>query len=123
MNNDTRLYHNPGCSKSRAALDVLRARGVEPRVIAYLDDPPTDAELGWLLKAMPGLSARDMVREGEPEFSALGLSPASSDEELIAAIARHPRLMERPIFVHQGRAVIGRPPERVLALLDNDTLK
>lgn len=119
MKDDSRLYHNPRCSKSRAALELLRARGIEPRIVAYLDDPPTAAELR-ALTAMPGLGVRTLLREGESEYAALGLGAASSDQELIEAMAQHPRLIERPIFVHRGRAVLGRPPERVLELLDDD---
>ena len=114
----TRLYHNPRCSKSRGALELLRERGVEPHIVAYLDTPPSEDELQQLL-AMLGLSARDLLRTGENEYAELGLDdPSLSDQRIIAAMAAHPRLMERPVFVHGGRAVIGRPPERVLELLD-----
>ena len=119
METDTRLYHNPRCSKSRAALELLRERGIEPRIVAYLDDPPTADELRRLA-SMTGSGAHDLVRQGEPEYSALNLGPASSNDELITAMAQHPRLIERPIFVHAGRAVVGRPPERVLDLLDEN---
>lgn len=119
METDTRLYHNPRCSKSRAALELLRERGIEPRIVAYLDEPPTAAELRRLV-SMTGSGAHDLVRAGEAEYAALNLGPASSDDELIAAMAQHPRLIERPIFVRAGRAVIGRPPERVLDLLDDE---
>ena len=114
---DTRLYHNPRCSKSRGALELLRERGIEPRVIAYLETPPTAAELHELLQLL-ALPARALLRTGEEEYAALGLAePTKSDDELIDAMATHPRLIERPIFVHGGRAVIGRPPETVLELL------
>jgi arsenate reductase (glutaredoxin) len=113
----SRLYHNPRCSKSRGALELLRERGIEPRIMAYLDQPPSIAELQDLLR-MLGTGARSLLRDGEPEYTELGLSDASLDEDaLIAAMAAHPRLIERPVFVHNGRAVIGRPPERVLELL------
>lgn len=116
--NDTRLYHNPRCSKSRGALELLRERGIEPLVIAYLDTPPSAAELRALLGAL-GLPARELLRTGEDEYDALGLGDESLPESaLIDAMVQHPRLIERPIFVHGGRAVIGRPPERVLELLD-----
>ena len=119
METDTRLYHNPRCSKSRAALELLRERGIEPHIVAYLDEPPTAADLRRLVSMM-GSGAHDLVRQGEPEYSTLNLGPASPDDELITAMVQHPRLIERPIFVHAGRAVIGRPPERVLDLLDNE---
>ncbi|KQY51325.1 arsenate reductase (glutaredoxin) [Lysobacter sp. Root494] len=115
--NDTRLYHNPRCSKSRGALELLHERGIEPRVIAYLETPPTAEELRELLR-MLGLPARALLRSGEDEYEALGLAdPALSEDALIATMVAHPRLIERPIFVHHGRAVIGRPPEQVLGLL------
>lgn len=116
--NDTRLYHNPRCSKSRGTLELLRERGIEPRIVAYLDTPPSADELRGLL-AMLDLPARDLLRSGETEYAELGLADANkSEDELIDAMASHPRLIERPIFVHHGRAVLGRPPERVLDLLD-----
>ena len=114
---DTRLYHNPRCSKSRGALEILHEQGIQPRVVTYLDTPPTADELAELLK-MLALPARALLRTGEDEYAALGLAdPSLSEETLVAAMARHPRLIERPIFVHNGRAVIGRPPEQVLTLL------
>lgn len=117
MSHDTCLYHNPRCSKSRGALELLRENGIEPRIVAYLDSPPSAAELRSLL-SMLQVPARAILREGEPEYAELALGdPDKSDEDLIAAMVSHPRLLERPIFVHEGRAVIGRPPERVLELL------
>jgi arsenate reductase len=114
---DTRLYHNPRCSKSRGALELIHERGIEPRVIAYLDTPPTRDELRELLRLL-ALPARALLRTGEDEYAALGLADASlSEDALIDAMVAHPRLIERPIFVHAGRAVIGRPPEQVLTLL------
>ena len=114
---DTRLYHNPRCSKSRGALELLQERGIQPRVIAYLETPPSADELRALLRLLD-LPARALLRSGEDEYAALGLAdPALSDDALIEAMSAHPRLIERPIFVHGGRAVIGRPPEQVLTLL------
>lgn len=114
---DIRLYHNPRCSKSRGALELLNERGIQPRVIAYLDTPPSADELRDLLR-MLAQPARALLRTSEEEYAALGLADASlSEDALIAAMAAHPRLIERPIFVHNGRAVIGRPPEQVLDLL------
>jgi arsenate reductase len=114
---DTRLYHNPRCSKSRGALELLNERGIQPRVIAYLETPPDADELRELLR-MLALPARALLRTGEDEYASLGLAdPSLSEEALIAAMVAHPRLIERPIFVHGGRAVVGRPPEQVLQLL------
>lgn len=114
----TRLYHNARCSKSRGALELLEARGLAPEVVFYLDTPPSADELRALL-ALLGLPARQLLRTGEPEFKELRLDdPSLDDTALIAAMAAHPRLIERPVFVHSGRAVIARPPEKVLELLD-----
>lgn len=116
--NRSRLFHNPRCSKSRGALELLRERGVEPEIVPYLEHPPSPTELRALLQLL-GIGPRDLLRTGEAEYSDLGLDdPALSDEALITAMSTHPRLIERPIFVHDGRAVIGRPPERVLELLN-----
>ena len=115
---DTSSYwHNPRCSKSRAALELLRERGVEPELVDYLGEPPSEEDLRRLLRQLQ-LSPRELLRIGEAIYAELGLgNPGVSDEALIAAMVEHPRLIERPIFVHAGRAVIGRPPERVLELL------
>jgi arsenate reductase len=113
----TRLYHNARCSKSRGALELLQERGIQPEVVYYLETPPTADELR-AIAAQLGRPVRAMLRTGEEEYTALRLAdPALDDEALIAAMAAHPRLIERPIFVHGGRAVIGRPPEQVLTLL------
>lgn len=115
--NDAVLYHNPRCSKSRAALELLASRGVKPAIVRYLDQPPDAAALRALLDKL-GLPARALLRTGEDEYRALKLADPSLDEAaLIEAMAAHPRLIERPIFVRGNRAVIGRPPERVLELL------
>jgi arsenate reductase len=112
-----RLYHNSRCSKSRAALELLQARGIEPEVIHYLETPPDAGALRELL-ALLGLPARALLRTTEAEYAELQLDdPTLPDETLLAVMALHPRLIERPIFVHRDRAVIGRPPERVLELL------
>lgn len=113
----TKLYHNNRCSKSRGALQLLNERGIEPELVHYLETPPSPAELRELLR-MLGMGARGLVRTGEPEYAELGLAdPSLGEDALIAAMVAHPKLIERPIFVHDGRAVIGRPPERVLDIL------
>lgn len=111
------LLHNPRCSKSRAALALLEEQGVAPRIVDYLETPIDAAGIRRLLVLL-GIPARDLLRKGEKEYVALGLNdPAIGEDELVAAMAAHPRLIERPIFVDGERAVIGRPPERVLELL------
>jgi arsenate reductase len=114
---DLILYHNPRCSKSRGALELLQARGMEPTIVRYLDTPPSEAELHALLAKL-GLSARQLLRTGEEEYQSLALADtALTDAQIIAAMARHPRLIERPILIAGDKAVIGRPPEKVLELL------
>lgn len=111
------LYHNPRCSKSRGALELLQARGFEPTLMRYLETPPSASELRELLAKL-GLSARQLLRTDEEEYRSLGLDENQLDESrLIEAMSAHPRLIERPILVVGDRAVVGRPPERVLELL------
>jgi len=114
---DLILYHNPRCSKSRAALELLQARGLEPEVVRYLDTPPSADTLRDLLGRL-GISARALLRTGEDEYKALNLAdPALSEQALIDAMASHPKLIERPILVRGDKAVIGRPVENLLELL------
>lgn len=111
------LYHNPRCSKSRSALQLLEERDLQPVVVHYLDTPPSAAQLREVLEKL-GLPPRQLLRSGEDEYRELGLAnQALSDEELIEAMAAHPRLIERPILIAGDRAVIGRPPENILELL------
>ena len=111
------IFHNPKCSKSRAALSLLEERGLEPKIVRYLDEPPDADTLESLLNLL-GLEPRDLMRRKEPEYQALGLDdPSLSRESLVAAMAAHPRLIERPIVIQDGKAVLGRPPERVLDIL------
>ncbi|OOG63366.1 arsenate reductase (glutaredoxin) [Rhodanobacter sp. B04] len=112
-----RIYHHSRCSKSRATLALLEQRVGRCEVIHYLDAPPDTAELTVLLKQL-GMSARELLRSGEAEYQSLGLAdPALDDAALIAAMVAHPKLIERPIVVANGKAAIGRPPEAVLAIL------
>ena len=104
------IYHNPRCSKSRQALEILRQRGIEPVVIEYLKTP-LDAKT---LRSL-GLPVRELIRDNEDEYAALNLA-GKSDADLIAAIVKHPILLQRPIVVHGKRAVVARPPERVQEL-------
>jgi len=114
---DVTLYHNPRCSKSRRALELMRAGGVEPQIVEYLKTPLDRDGLVELLRALQ-MPARDLLRRGEDEYSELGLADRLDDEEaLVDVLAEHPILMERPIAVRGTRARLGRPPERVLELL------
>ncbi len=116
MSNCT-IYHNPRCSKSRATLALLEERGVQPEVVLYLDTPPSAKQLRQLLDKL-GMSASQLVRRGEDDWKASGLGLDAADGDIIEAMATHPRIIERPIVVCGDRAVLGRPPENVLALLD-----
>jgi arsenate reductase len=111
------LYHNPRCGKSRAALQLLAGQGITPTVIEYLKTPPTAEELERIL-AMLGLEPRDLMRIGEAIYKDDGLADPTLDRQaLIQAMVHHPILIERPILLANGKAVIGRPPENVLTIL------
>jgi arsenate reductase len=112
-----RIYHNSRCSKSRSALALVEHHGKPFEVIHYLETPPSTSELKTLLSQL-GITARQLLRTGEDEYRELGLAdPSLSEDALIAAMVKHPRLIERPIVVADGKAVIGRPPEKVLDIL------
>ena len=112
-----RIYHNPRCSKSRQTLQLLQDRSIAPEVIKYLETPPDAAALSDLLD-MLGLEPRELMRKKEKEYKESGAdNPELSRDELIALMVRHPKLIERPIVVSDGNAVLGRPPERVLEII------
>lgn len=114
---DLTLYHNPRCSKSRSALELLESRGLQPRIVRYLETPPSEATLRDLLRKLD-LTPRQLLRSSEEEYKTLQLAdPSLSEALLIQAMLSHPKLIERPILVAGERAVIGRPPERVLEIL------
>jgi arsenate reductase (glutaredoxin) len=111
------IYHNPRCSKSREMLALLQSKGIEPTVIEYLKTPPSEATLKMLVKQL-GIKPRQLLRTKEEQFKAAGLDKAAvTDAQIIAAMVKHPVLIERPIVVANGRAALGRPPEAVLAIL------
>jgi len=110
------FLHNPRCSKSRAALDLVRCAGIELPVREYLHEPLSVAELRRIV-TMLGVRPIEIVRRGEAQYKQLGLSDATPDDEVLQAMAEHPILIERPIVVRGGRAVVGRPPETVLEIL------
>lgn len=112
----TTIYHNPRCSKSRQALEYLRERKVEPEIIKYLDTPPDIEKLTELLAAA-GLSPHEAIRVREAEYKELGLSPNTPDDELLAAMVEHPRLIERPIVVTDKGVRIARPTELIDEIL------
>ncbi|MFP6798967.1 MAG: arsenate reductase (glutaredoxin) [Pseudomonas sp.] len=111
------LYHNPRCSKSRSALQLLEDRGLNATIVRYLETPLSAAQLKVLLDKL-GISPRQLLRTGEDEYKTLGLNdPQLTDAQLIEAMVEQPKLIERPILVVGDKAVIGRPPENVLEIL------
>jgi arsenate reductase len=113
---EPQLYVNDECSKCRSALAILDERAVEAEHVHYLEAPPTIADLQRLMAMLAIDDPRQMMRTGEPVYTELGLENATPDQ-LLDAITTHPILLERPIFVVGDRAVIARPPERLLELL------
>ena len=113
----TLIYHNPRCSKSRQALELLNEHGVEADVVEYLKTPPDATTLSDILD-MLGMEPRELMRSDEIDYRELGLDDASlTREQLIVAMAEHPRLIQRPIVIHDGKAALGRPPQQVLGIL------
>lgn len=118
MSNDkTVIYHNPRCSKSRETLQIIADKQVDVEIIEYLEEPPTAEKLKGII-AMLGVSARDLLRTTEPVYKEAGLEDeALGDDEIIDAIVEYPALLQRPIVISDGKAVIGRPPSRVLEII------
>ncbi len=115
--NDITIYHNARCSNSRGALQILREHGLEPTIVDYIKEP-LDAARFTALVARLGVPVRDLLRSKEAIYQELGLAdPKRTDAELIAAIAAHPVLLNRPIVVTPKGALLCRPPERVLDLI------
>lgn len=113
----TMLIHNPRCSKSRSAKDILTETGIDFDTIDYLKNGLKE-KLITHLPSLLGMSYIEMVRKSEDEFIKLNLSEKKlSDDEWVKILIEHPILLERPIFIHKNKAVIGRPPERVLEIL------
>lgn len=111
------ILHNPRCSKSRQTLALLEEKGIEAEIIKYLETPPDATALKAILTKLD-ISARDLLRKGEDDYKALNLKDKSlTEDQLIKAMITHPKLIERPIVIHQDKAKIGRPPESVLDIL------
>ena len=111
------IWHNPRCGKSRDGVKLLEEKGVEAEVVKYLDTPPDAETVRTLVKQLRLDRAHDLVRPKEAEYKEAGLSRDADDDTVINAIARYPKLLERPVLVKGDRAVIGRPPETVLELV------
>ena len=114
---DLTIYHNPRCSKSRQTLELIRSKGVEPEIVLYMEDTPSVEDIQDALR-MLGLKPMDIVRQKEPEFREhfAGVDELT-DTQLIELMRLYPKVIERPIVVNRGKAVIGRPPENVLGIL------
>ena len=111
------IYHNPRCSKSRQTLALLEQQGVKPEIVEYLKTPPTADELDTILGQL-GINARELLRKTEAIYKELNLADKTlTDQQLIQAMCEHPKLIERPIVIHNGKAKIGRPPEAVLEII------
>lgn len=114
---DVTILHNPRCSKSRETLALIESKGIAPRVVDYLSAPPSIAELARIIDLL-GVEPRAIMRRDEPEYADLGLADtALSSTQLIDAMHAHPRLIQRPIVLANGKAALGRPPQNVLAIL------
>ena len=113
------IWHNPRCSKSRAALALLEERGVEVTQVKYLETPPTDGEIRHVLSLL-GLSAIDLIRRGEARYRELNLSSDTPEDNLVSAMSRNPILIERPVIIAESTAGIGRPPENALSALSQE---
>ena len=117
MTSALKIFHNPRCSKSRQTMQLLESNGITPHIIDYLKQPPSYEELAEVLDLL-GLEPRELMRTQEKPYGENNLAdPALNREDLIRAMIEHPVLIERPIVVHNGRAVIGRPPEKILDLI------
>jgi len=111
------IYHNPRCSKSRAALALLQDKGIEPDIVEYLKTPPDTKTLDRILRLL-GKEPREVMRKGEAPYKERNLAdPSLSREDLIAAMVADPILIERPIVLAGGKAALGRPPEDVLKIV------
>ncbi len=111
------LWYNPGCGTCRTALELLESEGKAPTLVRYMDSPPTEQEIRDILAKL-SIPARELLRTKAKEYKELGLDrPGVSDDDIIAAMAEHPSLIQRPIVIDGNRAIIGRPAERVLTIL------
>jgi arsenate reductase len=111
-----KIYHNPRCSKSRETLQILRENGVEPTVVEYLKETPTKEDLTLVLSQL-NLEAESLLRKGEAIFKENYKGKSLSNDQWIEAMVKYPKLIERPIVIKGNKAVLGRPPQKVLELI------
>ena len=117
MSNKTQIFHNPRCSKSRAAMELLTEKGIEADVIKYLETPPSRETIEQVL-ALLNMHPRELMRKSEAEYSDNNLSDESlTKDQLIDALVEFPKLIERPIIIANGKAAIGRPIENIIDIL------
>jgi len=110
------VYHNPRCSKSRCALDLLKEKGIDYEVVEYLNNVPTEKELKEVISLL-GIRPEELVRKGEDDFKINFKGKTLSDDEWITAMVKYPKLIERPVVVKGNKAVVARPTERILEIL------
>lgn len=117
MSKSTKIFHNPRCSKSRAAMELLIDKGIETDVVKYLETPPDRETLEEILTLL-NMQPRELMRKGEAEYSENNLADESlTRDQLIDALVEFPKLLERPIVVANGKAAIGRPIENIIDIL------
>lgn len=112
------IWHNPKCSKSREAMEILQDNKCEAKVVKYLEEKPDAKKIKAILK-MLGITPRELMRTKEDIYKELNLKDETNDEALIEAMAKHPKLIERPIIIKGNRAIIGRPVERIAEFLNS----
>lgn len=112
-----KIYHNPRCSKSRETLGILKENGIEAEIVEYLKTTPSESELKTLLNQL-NLKAVDLLRKGESVYKENYKGKDLSNDEWIQAMVEHPKLIERPIVVKGNKAILGRPPQKVLELIN-----
>ena len=112
-----KIYHNPRCRKSRETLDLIRSKGIEPEIIDYQKTPLNELEIEDLLQ-MLGLNAEDIVRKNEALYKEEFKGKIEGEKQFVKMLAENPKLIERPIVVEKNKAIIGRPPEKVLILIN-----
>ena len=112
----TIIWHNPRCSKSRAGLNYLEEQGVDHEIVRYLDASPSEAQVRDVLSKL-GMAPRELMRTKETIYRELGLKEVTDDDALIAAMAKHPKLIERPIVIHGDKAVVARHAEKIAEII------
>ncbi len=115
---EIKIWHNPKCSKSREAMEILKENRCDAEVVKYLEESPDENQIKAILK-MLNITPRELMRTKEDIYKELNLKDENSDEALIAAMAKYPKLIERPIIIKGNKAIIGRPTERIAEFLNS----